>query len=46
VYKFANRLYESLDFFGFMMRWMLEKKFDYVGSIDEGFNLRAIKKRQ
>ena len=43
VYKFANDVYESLSFLEFVTRFILKRQFDYVGSIDKGFNLREIR---
>ncbi len=42
-YAFANELYESLDFLRWCMGRLSKKDFDYVGSIDNGLYIKALK---
>lgn len=45
-YRFANEVHESLDFLGFFLGIRANKTFDYVGSVAEGFQLRAVRTNQ
>lgn len=44
-YRFANDVYESLDFIQFVANISMNREFDYVGSLASGLNPRDVKKK-
>ena len=43
-YRFSNALYQSLDNLSFYMKFVLDKRFDYVGSLSDSFRIYPVPK--